>query len=106
MLTLQAQTYIEGNELVGPFRTIPQEPLHPENGAKLDHIIQLNYREVHIHASRKITRTWENFNKQGTKLILLSDKLWLIAIQSFVNGSKSIIRDTFRLCNFSEIYLI
>ena len=38
-------------------------------------------------ASYKSTRTWENFNNQGTKMIFLSDKLWLVT-----NKSKSIIR--------------
>ena len=62
-----------------PFWTMPQEPWHPGKGAKPDCVIQLNCGEVRTHASYKTTRTWENFNNQGTKLILLSDKLWLIA---------------------------
>ena len=37
-------------------------------------VIQLNCEEVHTHASYKTTKTWENFNKQGIKIILLSDK--------------------------------
>ena len=28
-----------------------------------------------VHPSYKTTRTWDNFNKQGTKMILLSEKL-------------------------------
>ena len=41
------------------------------------------------------------------KLILLSDKLWLIAnnSKSFANRSKSIIWNDFGLCKHSEIYL-
>ena len=30
----------EISELAGPFGTMPQEPWHPGNDAKLDHIIQ------------------------------------------------------------------
>ena len=95
-------------EPAGPFGTMPQEPWHPEKGAKLDCIIQLNYREVPTHASYKTTRTSENFNNQQIKMILLSDKLWLIAnnSKSFANGSKSIIRNTLGLLKHSEIYLI
>ena len=67
---------------------MPQELWHPGKGAKLDRIVQLNYVEVHTHASYKTTRTWENFNNQGAKMFLLSDKLWLIANNSkgFVMG--------------------
>ena len=63
----------------GPFETMPHELWLPGKGAKPDHVIQLNCWEVHTHASYKITKTWENFNNRGTKMILLSDKLWLIA---------------------------
>ena len=65
-------------EPVGPFGTMVQEPWHSEKGAKLDRVIQLNCWEVRTHASYKIARTWETFNKRGTKKILLSDELWLI----------------------------
>ena len=54
---------------------MPQEPQHPEKGAKLDHVIQLSCGKVHSHASYKTTRTWENFKNSETKIILLSDKL-------------------------------
>ena len=67
---------------------MPQKPWHPGKGAKLDHVIQLNCREVHTHASYKATRAWESFNNQETKMILLRDKLWLIA-----NYSKNIVMD-------------
>ena len=53
-----------------PFQTMLQEPWHPGKGAKLDRVIQLNCEEVFTHASYKTTRIWENFNIQGTKLIL------------------------------------
>ena len=68
----------------------------------------INCGEVHTYASYKTTRTWENFNNRGTKMILLSDKLWLIAnnSKSFANGSKSIIRNNLGLFKRSEIYLI
>ena len=71
---------------------MPQEPWHPEKDAKLDRVIQLNFGEVCTHASYKATRTWENFNNGGTKMILLSDELGSIAnnSKSFTNGSKSI----------------
>ena len=54
------------------------------------------------------TRTWENFSNRGTKMILLSDELWLIAnsSNSFANGSKSIIRNSLGLSKRSEIYII
>ena len=91
-----------------PFETIPQEPWHPGKGAKLDRVVQLNCGEVHTHASYKTTRTWENFNNRGTKMILLSDELWSIAnnSKSFANGSKSIIRNNLGLYKRSDIYLI
>ena len=85
--------YIERNDPVtGPFGTMPQELWHPEKDAKLDRVIQLNCGEVCTHASYKATRTWENFNNGGTKMILLSDELGSIAnnSKSFTNGSKSI----------------
>ena len=62
-------------EPAGPFGTLQKEPWHPGKGAKPDRIIQLNYGEVHTYASYKTIRTWENFNKQGPKMILLSDEL-------------------------------
>ena len=98
----------ETTELVTPFGTMSQEPWHPGNGAKLDCIIQLNYREVYTHASCITSRTWENLNNWGAKMILLSDILWLIAnnSKSFVNGNKSMIRNNLGLCKYSEIYLI
>ena len=76
-------------ELAAPFGTTPQKSWQPEKDAKPDHVIQLNCGEVCTHASYKTTRTWENFNNQGTKMILLLDKLWPIAnnSQSFANGS-------------------
>ena len=87
---------------------MPQEPQHPEKVAKLDHVIQLSCGKVHSHASYKTTRTWENFKNWETKIILLSDKLWLIANNSknFVNRSESMIRNNLGLCIRSEIYII
>ena len=87
---------------------MPQEPWHPGKGAKPDHVIQLNCREVCAHASYKATRTWENFNNQGTKMILLSDKLWSIAnnSKSFANKSKLIISNNLGLYKGSDIYFI
>ena len=69
----------ETTEPAGPFGTMLQEPWHPGKGAKPDRVIQLNSGEVCTRASYKTTRTWENFNNWGTKMILLSDELWLIA---------------------------
>ena len=76
------------------FGTMPQEPWRPGMGAKLDCIIQLNCREVHTHVNYKTTRTWENFNNQGTKMTLLSYELWLISnnSRSFTNRSRSTFR--------------
>ena len=95
-------------EPVGTFGTMPQEPWHPGKGAKSDLVIQLNCREVHNHASYQTTRTWENFNHQGTKMILLSDELWSIAnnSKSFANENKSIIRNNLGLYKRYDIYLI
>ena len=47
-------------------------------------------------------------HQQGTKMIHLSDELWLIAnnSKSFANGSKLIIRNNLGLCKHSEKYLI
>ena len=86
---------------------MPQEPWHPGKDAKPDRVIQLNYGEVRTYASYKATRTWENFNNQGTKMILLSDELWSIAnnSKSFANGSKSIIRNNLGFYERSDIYL-
>ena len=84
---------------------MPQELWHPGKGAKLDHIIQLNCGEVRNHASYKTTGTWENFNNQGRKLILLLDKIANNS-KSFVKGSKSIIKNDLRLCKGSEVYVI
>ena len=87
---------------------MPLEPWHPGKGAKLDCIIQLNCGEMRTHASYKTNRTWENFNNQETKMIILSDELWLIAnnFKGFPKGSeKSMIRN-FGLCKCTEIYLI
>ena len=47
----------------------------PGKDAKLDHRIQLNCGEMHTHGSYKTIRTWQSFNNQGTKTILLSDEL-------------------------------
>ena len=98
----------ETTEPAGPFGTMPQEPWHPGKGAKPDRIIQLNCGEVCTHASYKTTRTWENFNNWGTKMILLSGKLWVIAnnSKSFANRSKPIIRNNLGLCKHFKIYLI
>ena len=57
-------------------------------------------KQVVTQASCKTTRTWHDFNNQGTKMILLSDELWLIAnnSRSFSNWSKPIIRNNLGLC--------
>ena len=78
MLTLQALAYIEGNNrtsspiwnyATGTFPDILERVL------KSIALSKINCGEVHTHASYKTTRTWENFNNRGTKMILLSDKL-------------------------------
>ena len=56
----------EMTEPAGPFGTMPQEPLHPGIGDKLDCVIQLNCGEVHTHVNYKTTKTWENFSNRGT----------------------------------------
>ena len=109
MPTLQALMYIEGNDQTGrPIWNYPQETRHPGKDAKLDRVIQLNCGEVHTHASYKATRTWENFNSHGTKMIVLSDKLWSIANNSkgFANESKSIIRNNLGLYKCSNIRVL
>ena len=79
--------------MAGLLETMPQEPWHPEKGAKLDHAIQLNSANVHTFNKRT-----ELQQPKGTKMIL-SDKLWLIANNSkiFVNGSKSLKRNNLGL---------
>ena len=106
--TLTPDIYWREWPTMDPFGTIPQEPWHPEKGAKPDYIIQHNWKEICLHASYKTTRTCKNFNNRGTKMILLSNELWLIAnnSKSFVNRSKSIIRNNLGLPKYSEIYLI
>ena len=75
MLTLQALAYIEGNDRTGgPIWKYVTETLTSCKDAKPDRVIQLNCGKVHTHASYKTTRTWENFNNRGKKMILLSDK--------------------------------
>ena len=98
----------ETTEPVSPFGTMLQTSWHCGRGAKPDRVIQLNCGEVCTHASYKTTRTWENFNNQGTKMILLLDKIWLISnnSNSFANWSRSIIRHNLGLFKHSEIYLI
>ena len=87
---------------------MPQKPWHPGKDAKPDRVIQLNCGEVRTHASYKTTRTWENFNNQGTKNIILSDKLWSTAnnSNSFANAIKSIIKNNLVLYKLSDIYFI
>ena len=96
----------ETNKPADQLGTMPQEPWLPGKYAKQDHVIQLNCQEVHTNESYKITRTLENFNNQGTKMIFLLDKLWLIAnnSKSFANRSKSIIRKNLVLCKHSNTY--
>ena len=80
--------------------------IHPKSCRIFPRVIQLNCGEVRTYASHKTTRTWENFNNRGTR-ILLSDKLWSIVItsKSFSNESKSVIKNNLGLCKRSEIYL-
>ena len=71
-------------------------------------MIHLDCGEVRTHASWKTNKKWENFNSQGTKMSLLSDKLWLIAnnSKSFPNGNISILRSNLGLCKlFIQTYL-
>ena len=98
----------ETTEPADPFGTMPQEPWHPGKDVKVDRVVQLSCGEVCTHASYKATRTWENFDSRGTKLILLSDKLGSIAnnSKSFANGSKSITSNNLGPYKRSDIYLI
>ena len=47
---------------------MPQEPWHPEKGAKPDCIIQLDCGEVGTHASCKTTWILENLTTEEQKL--------------------------------------
>ena len=87
---------------------MPQEPWHPGKDAKPDHVIQLNCGEVRTHATYKATRTWENSNNQGIKMILLSDELWSIAnnSKSFANGIKLIISNNLPYLGLSKTLCI
>ena len=76
---------------VDPCGTMPQESWHPGKGAKP--VTLSNFTEGKCGPMQVINKqNWENFNNRGTKMLLLSDKLWLIANnpKSFVNRSKSI----------------
>ena len=89
-------------EPAGSFEIMSQELWLPGKCTKPDRIIQLNWGEEHTHASYKITM--RNFNIWETKMILLSDELWLIAIntKSFANESTSIIRKNLGFCKHSK----
>ena len=65
----------ETTEETTPFGTTRQELSHLGKGVKPDRVIQLRSEEVRTHASYKATRTWENFNRRGTKMIPFSDEL-------------------------------
>ena len=84
---------------------MPKEPWDPGKGATPDHLTKLNCWAVCTHASYKTTRTWENFNNRGTKMILLSDELWSIAnnCKSFANGIKLIISNNLPYLGLSKI---
>ena len=85
MLPLQSLTYFEGNDRTGrPIWNNATETLTSWKGCKYDCTIQPNCRKVHNHGNYKTNRTWETFNNQGTKMIILSDELRLTA-----NNSKS-----------------
>ena len=71
MLTLQALTFIEGNNRTG----WPIWNYATGKGAKPVRIIQLNSGEVRTHARCKTTRTWENFNNRETNMIPFSGEL-------------------------------
>ena len=76
MLTLRARKYIEGNDQTSrPIWSYATGPWHPGKDAKPDRVIQLSCREVRTDASYKATRTWEDFNNRGIKMILPSDEL-------------------------------
>ena len=91
MLTPHALTYIEGKD--------QNQRAHLELYHRNPDILEraLNWTvlsicgEVRIHASYKTTKTWENVNNQGTKMILLSVELWSIANNSknFENKSNN-----------------
>ena len=68
----------ERTEPASPFGTMSQEPWHHGKGTKASRDIQLKCGKVCTYASCKTTRTWESFYNQGTKITLLSGKLWLI----------------------------
>ena len=56
MLTLQALTYIEGNDRTsGSIWNYATGTLTPGKGAKPDRVIQLNYGEVRTHVNYKTT---------------------------------------------------
>ena len=78
MLAIQTLMYIILKEMIKPtgtFGTMPQEPQNPGKCVKPDHAIQLNCGEMRTRASYKTTRTRENFNNQGIKMILLSGEV-------------------------------
>ena len=60
MLTLQALTYIEGNDRTGgSIWNYATGTLTSWKGAKPDRVIQRDCGEVRTHTSYKTARTWE-----------------------------------------------
>ena len=90
-------------ESVVPFGSMSQGP--DAKDAKPDRVIQLNCGDVCTPESYKTIRAWENFNNQGTKIMFLSDELWLTAnnSKSFANVSESILRNNLRWFKHFEI---
>ena len=105
MLTLQPLVYIEGKDQTDrPIWDYDTGTLASWKGCYTgSHYLTQLWGSAH---PCRTTRTLENFNNQGTKMILLSEKPWLIANNSknLANRSKSIIKNNLGLCTRSEIW--
>ena len=78
----------ETTERAGPFGSMPQEPWHSGKGAKAD-LIALSNSTVGKCTPMQVIKQPENLGNCTTKVILLSDKLWLIAVIK----SRSVIKN-------------
>ena len=65
------------------FHRNPDTLRRARHTAKPDHLIQVNYWEVHTHASCGTASIWQSFKHWGTKLFLLSDELWFTGLKKF-----------------------
>ena len=107
MLRFQALTYTEGIDRTGgPIQNYATGTLTSWKRCQTGSRYPTEPRGS-VHPCKLLNNQNMGELNQGTKMILLSDKLWIPNNpQKFANGSKSIIRNNLGLCKSSEIYLI